>query len=71
MKPVSIILKLSALVFCVFLVQACSDKTENTGGTGDHVWKTQTESLKKAQQVDQVLQDATAEHKQAIEQQTQ
>lgn len=55
----------------IFLIQACSDKTEDTPSTGDHVWKAQTESLEKAQQVDQILQDATAEHKQAIEEQTQ
>jgi len=71
MKPVPRILKLSALLLAVFLIQACSDKTEDKGSTGDHVWKTQTESLEKAQQVDQILQDARAEHKQAIEEQTQ
>jgi len=70
MKYISIIFKSSALVLSVFLILACSDKAADTGGTGDHVWKTQTESLEKAQQVDQILQDATAEHKQAIEEQT-
>ena len=71
MKTAPRILKISALVLSIFLIQACSDKTEDKGSTGDHVWKTQTESLEKAQQVDQILQNATAEHRQAIEDQTQ
>ena len=70
MKSVRRILKTSALVLSIVLIQACSDKTENTSATGEHVWKAQTESLDKAQQVDQILQDATAAHKQTIEEQT-
>jgi len=37
----------------------------------DHVWKEQTDALKKADQVNQLIQDAAAKKRLQIEQQTQ
>jgi hypothetical protein len=58
----------------ILLLQGCSDGKDDetqTRGEGDHVWKSQTDALKKAEQVDQLLQDSANAQRQTIDEQTQ
>ncbi len=50
------------------MLMGCSgEDSENRGQTGEHVWKEQTDTLEKAQQVEQVLDDSFQERKSATE----
>lgn len=42
------------LVQCLVLLPACTDDRES----GDHVWRTQTDTLEKAENVEQILIEA-------------
>jgi hypothetical protein len=46
----------------------CSDN-EGTAEKGDHVWKEQTDTIKKADQVEGMIMDAAKAQEDAIEQQ--
>ena len=51
-----------------FLLTAC---TGDSREPGDHVWKTQTEALQKARDVEKLLEQRGAEKKREIEAQSQ
>jgi len=56
------------------LLSACSgdDKASSESkGSGDHVWKGQTDAIDKAKAVEGLLQDVDEEQRQVIEAQTQ
>ncbi len=64
----------SRTILCVYvlLVVACSTNDDDDyQPAGDHAWKTQTEALDKARNVEQLLQDAAEDKRRAMEQQTQ
>ncbi len=53
---------------------ACSGDEQGSSenkGSGDHVWKEQTQTIDKAKEVEGLLQDAAEKQRQAIETQTQ
>jgi len=53
----------------IFLLSACSDERDKVA-EGEHIWKEQTQALEKAQAVDQMVQDAHAQQRQLIDEQT-
>lgn len=55
------------LIFLLCLA-GCSDN-EGTAGKGDHVWKEQTEAIKKAEQVEGIVLDAAKEQRESIDKQ--
>ena len=56
----------------LLLVVACSSNDDDDyQPASDHAWKTQTEALDKARNVEKLLQDAAEEKRRAMEQQTQ
>ena len=59
-------------IITIFIViTACSDQpSDNENAQKDHVWKTQTDALEKAKQVEQQLNDAMLKQQQEIERQT-
>ena len=58
--------KLTGLIVALALV-ACSEEP-NTSAEGEHVWNAQVESLDKAKEVEALMQNATQETRDAIEQ---
>ncbi len=52
----------------LLLLAACTGESREPG---DHVWKTQTEALQKARDVEQLLQERGDEKKQEIDAQSQ
>lgn len=56
------------LFLFVLLVSACSDERDKVA-EGEHVWKDQTQALEKAQAVEQIVQDASAQQRQLIDEQ--
>ena len=61
--------KIIPLVLLLCLA-GCSDN-EGTAGKGDHVWKEQTDTIKKADQVEDMVMDAAKAQRDAIEHQEQ
>lgn len=52
----------------LLLLTACTGESREPG---DHVWKTQTDALQKARDVEKVLQERDAERKREIDAQSQ
>jgi len=63
-------LLLILLVSNVMILSGCSGEQEGTG-SGDHVWKGQTETIDKAREVESMAMGQAEEMKKAIEKQTQ
>ncbi len=62
------------LISILLFISACSDDdnaTSENKGSGDHVWKEQTQALDKAKEVDGLLKDATDQQRKIIDEQTQ
>jgi hypothetical protein len=63
---------LLSIIISILFVTACSPG-ENEGSReeshGDHVWRAQTDTLEKAKDVDQVIQDAAERQRRALEEQ--
>ncbi len=60
----------SGLVTALFvMILGCSG--EDSSGSGEHVWKGQTESIDKAEQVEGLLNDAALQTRNAIEESNQ
>jgi hypothetical protein len=55
----------------LLLSAACNDNGNSAKNAGSEVFKTQTEALEKAKQVDQVLQDDAQQQREKIDSQTQ
>ena len=55
------------IVMVLMVAEGCSG---DQSGTGEHVWKEQTEALKKAEQVEEQILKQAEEQKKLIEQQT-
>ena len=53
----------------LLLASACSD--DDNKGSGDHVWKEQTQTIDKAKEVEGLLQDAADQQRKVIDEQTQ
>ena len=51
------------------ILRGCPDDEDKK--VGDHVWKEQTDTIKKADEVNQLIQDAAIKQQQEIDQQTQ
>jgi len=51
------------------ILRGCSDDEANK--VEDHVWKEQTDTIKKADEANQLIQDAAKNQQQEIDQQTQ
>ena len=58
------------LFFCVLVLSACSFES-NESGADNHVWKSQTDALQKARDIEQQLANDVNEKKRKIEQQSQ
>lgn len=58
------------LFLSVLTLGACSFESNESGG-GDHVWKSQTDALEKARDIEQQLANDVNEKKRRIEQQGQ
>ena len=64
------------VIGAALLITACSDHGDTTGSQvepvkdGDHVWKTQTDQIDRAREVENVLQQEHAQQQQAIDAQT-
>ncbi len=54
----------------VMILSGCSGKQEGTG-SGDHVWKGQTDTMDKAKEVESMVMGQAEEMGKAIEKQTQ
>jgi len=62
------------LASILLFISACSNDdnaTSESKGSGDHVWKEQTQALDKAKEVDGLLIDATDQQRMIIDEQTQ
>ena len=59
--------KIIFLSAAILLVSACSDDDK---GSGDHVWKEQTQVLDKAKEVDGLLKDVEDQQRKIIDEQT-
>ncbi len=57
---------LLAVITAVFI--GCADNGSGAVDRGDHVWKTQTDALDKAKQVEQVLHNAARERRERMDQ---
>ena len=57
-------------LLCLLVFSACSFES-NEPGAGNHVWKSQTDALQKARDIEQQLADDVNEKKRKIEQQSQ
>ncbi|MCG8324258.1 MAG: hypothetical protein MI673_01995 [Thiotrichales bacterium] len=57
------------LLFVSGLLMSCSG--EDGTGSGDHVWKDQVDTIERAREAEQKMQDAIKLQQQAIERQTQ
>ena len=64
-------MKLLGLVILLMFVAACSDDVQKVDGEQDHVWKEQTDMIDKAKDVEQLLNNAAAQQRQLIDEQTQ
>lgn len=59
------------------LISACSDDGDTTGSQaepgkdGNHIWKTQTDQIDRARDVENVLQESQTQQQQAIDEQAQ
>ena len=58
------------LFLCLLVFSACSFE-DNEPGAGNHVWKSQTDALQKARDIEQQLANDVNEKKRKIEQQSQ
>lgn len=58
------------LFLCLLVFSACSFES-NEPGAGNHVWKSQTDTLQKARDIEQQLANDVNEKKRKIEQQSQ
>ena len=59
-------------ILTVVWLTACSSAEDEAGGrqsSGNHVWKAQTDALRKAQKVDRIIQDTAEQHRRALEEQ--
>ncbi|MFQ5994781.1 MAG: hypothetical protein ACE5K1_06770 [Acidiferrobacterales bacterium] len=55
----------------LLILGACSMEDEPSFVEDDHVWRSQTQVLDRAREVEQVLQDSAQQKRQAIERQAQ
>ncbi len=65
--------KIIFLSTVLLLASACSDDdnaTSENKGSGDHVWKEQTQVLDKAKEVDGLLKDVNDQQRKIIDEQT-
>lgn len=58
------------LFLCLLVFSACSFES-NEADAGNHVWKSQTDALQKARDIEQQLANDVSEKKRKIEQQSQ
>ena len=58
------------LVSNVMILSGCSGEQEGTG-SGDHVWKGQTDTMDKAKEVESMVMDQAEDMRKTIEKQTQ
>ena len=56
------------LISMIIFLSACSEDKETSG---EHVWKEQTDTINKAQQVEAIIMDSAEKQKKAIEEQMQ
>lgn len=63
------------LIFLPFVaIGACTDDQNGDRATGEqqeHVWQEQTQAIDKAKEVDQLIQDAAQQQRQAIDESSQ
>ena len=57
------------IIWLAILLSACSDHQEDTGTSGDHVWKQQTDTMGKAAEVESVIMDQAGKLNKSIEDQ--
>jgi outer membrane biogenesis lipoprotein LolB len=65
--------KIIFLAAVLLLVSACSDDDKGASenkGSGDHVWKEQTQVIDKAKEVEGLLKDASDQQSKIIDEQT-
>jgi hypothetical protein len=59
-----------AILFsAVIVLAACTDTGDDAGLQGNHVWKTQTDMIDKARDVEGVLMDGSQRQRQLIDEQ--
>jgi len=66
--------KIIFLSAVLLLVSACSDDDDAASenkGSGDHVWKEQTQAIDKAKEVEGLLKEATDQQRKIIDEQAQ
>ena len=65
------VIKIILLLVTCILFSACSDESNNSSAEAnkDHVWKSQTDSIEKAKEVEAMMMDATEKTREAIEDQ--
>lgn len=59
-------IKVLTVLFMMVSITACSDEQHPVDG--DHVWKEQTDTMDKAQDVEKVILDSAQQKKQQLEQ---
>jgi hypothetical protein len=63
------------VIGAALLISACSDNGDTTGSQseavkdGNHIWKTQTDQIERARDVENALQDSNAQQQQTIDEQ--
>ncbi len=64
---------ISIIIFSTLLLIACSDDEgkDESNTRGDHVWKDQTDTIDKAKEVEDMLQDSADLQRKMIEDQVQ
>jgi len=60
-------MKVLLIVVISFFVTACSDEDQAPKAQQDHVWKTQTDALQKAKDVEKLLNDNMLKQQQEID----
>ena len=66
--------KIILLGTVLFLISACSDDdnaTSENKGSGDHVWKEQTQMIDKAKEAEGLLNDTADQQRKIIDEQSQ
>jgi hypothetical protein len=62
----TLLLRCLAMTFGLSLLSGCTDDRE----PGDHVWKQQTDTIQRAENVNQLLKEADDERRRSIDQQS-
>ncbi|MCG8380196.1 MAG: hypothetical protein MI865_12090 [Proteobacteria bacterium] len=55
------------LILMSIFMFACSEETDKVSGSGDHVWKEQTDTIEKAKEVEGIILDSAKQTREAVE----